>query len=149
MTNIAIERSTMFHGKIHYFDWAMFYVANCWHNQAGYHVLHADHADSTRCDQRNEMRSWALFWRQFIMKSLLHLETPWNILKHLETAWNSLEHLGTSWILVAPRHCTQVKWRAQKNMPNPRCTDGSGCANATFMQSPQPNCSYNVYGSRS
>ena len=31
-----LERSTMpFNGKIHYFDWAMASIANCWHNQAG------------------------------------------------------------------------------------------------------------------
>jgi len=30
MTNVAMERSTMFNGKIHYFDWAIFnsYVTN-------------------------------------------------------------------------------------------------------------------------
>ena len=26
---ITTERSTMFHGKIHYFDWAMASIANC------------------------------------------------------------------------------------------------------------------------
>ena len=28
-----LERSTVFNGKIHYFDWAMASIANCWHNQ--------------------------------------------------------------------------------------------------------------------
>ena len=30
---ITMERSTIFHGKIHYFNWAMASIANCWHNQ--------------------------------------------------------------------------------------------------------------------
>ena len=57
-----LERSTMpFNGKIHYFDWAMASIANCWHNQR-YHLT-AIHLcgfcqDASRRGTSTESTTW-------------------------------------------------------------------------------------------
>ena len=55
---ITMERSTIFNGKTHYFDWAMFYVAFCMFTRPGHFNLEANQLQHHQTIWLGEPRPW-------------------------------------------------------------------------------------------